>query len=74
MFWVKLKTPQTHHSEYQKQKIWVFSASLSKTLGVNQLYFHHKTVSAYHLWVHVFSDPRECSSCGCGGLSVANYF
>jgi hypothetical protein len=27
----------------------------------------------YHPWVSVISDPGECSSYGCGGLSVANY-
>ena len=73
-FWAKLKTPKTHHSGYQNEKFGVDSASLSKTLRVNQIYFHHKTVSAYHPWLSVFSDPRECSSYGCGGLSVANYF
>ena len=56
-FWTKLETPKTHHFDYQNQKFGVDSASLRKTLGVNQLYFHYKTVSAYHPWVSVISDP-----------------
>ena len=44
-------------ASYEVRKFGVFSASASKTLGVNQLYFHHKTVSAYHPWVSVISDP-----------------
>ena len=36
----KRKTSQTHHFESQNQKFGVDSASLSKTLGVNQLCFH----------------------------------
>ena len=38
----KRKTPKTHHFDYQNQKFGVDSASLSKTLGVNQLCFHLK--------------------------------
>ena len=56
-FWAKFKTPKTHNSVYQNQTIGVDSASLSKTSRVNQLYFHHKMVSAYHPWVSVISDP-----------------
>ena len=47
-FWAKLKTSKTHNSDYQNQQIKVFSASVRKTLGINQLYFHRKTVFAYH--------------------------
>ena len=56
-FWGKTQTPKTHHSDYQNEKLGVESASLSKTLGVNQLYFHLKKVFAYHPRVFVISDP-----------------
>jgi hypothetical protein len=56
-FWAKLKTPKTHHPDYQNDKFGVFSASLGKTLGVNQFCSHRKAVSAYHPWVSVISDP-----------------
>ena len=36
----KRKTPKTHHFDYQNQKFGVDSASLSKTLGINQICFH----------------------------------